>query len=43
MIGNYYFIVNYINGAHLYCIYSSSRKANIDRNYMIKWLKNYVN
>lgn len=42
-IGNYYFTVNYINGIELHCVYSSVRKANIDRNYIIKWLKNYVN
>lgn len=42
-IGNYYFTVNYINGVYLHCVYSSARKANIDRNYIIKWLKNYVN
>lgn len=42
-IGNYYFPVNYINGICLPCIYSSARKANTDRNFIIKWLKDYVN
>lgn len=42
-IGNYYFAINYVNGVSLLLIYSSVRKANIDRNYIIKWLKNYVN
>lgn len=42
-IGNYYFTINYINGVRLHCIYSSARKANIDRNFIIKWLKEYVN
>lgn len=42
-IGNYYFVVNYVNGVHLSFVYSSARKANTDRNYIIKWLKNYVN
>lgn len=42
-IGNYYFTVDYVNGIHLYFVYSSTRKANTDRNYIIKWLKNYVN
>ena len=42
-IGNYYFVVNYVNGIHLSFVYSSARKANTDRNYIIKWLKDYVN
>lgn len=37
-IGNYYFAVNYVNGVSTPFVYSSIRKANIDRNYMIREL-----
>ena len=40
-IGNYYFAINYVNGISLPLVYSSVRKANIDRNFMVKWLKNH--
>lgn len=40
-IGNYYFAINYVNGVGLPLVYSSVRKANIDRNFMVKWLKNH--
>ena len=33
--------INYVNGVSLPLIYSSVRKANIDRNFMVKWLKNH--
>lgn len=42
-IGNYYFTINYINGINTHFVYSSIRKANIDHNFIIKWLKKYVN
>lgn len=35
--------IKYVNGVHLSFVYSSARKANTDRNYIIKWLKDYVN
>lgn len=40
VFGNYYFAINYVNGVSLPLVYSSVRKANIDRNFMVKWLKN---